>query len=53
MMAGNMMQNQSQAPATQTVDHMGKLAQLKQMLDGGLITQGEYDAKKVEILNKM
>jgi hypothetical protein len=30
-----------------------KLAQLKQMLDSGLITQEMYDAKRDEILRRM
>ena len=30
-----------------------KLKQLKQMLDEGLITEAEYEAKKAEILSNM
>jgi hypothetical protein len=48
MMAGNMSQT-----GTQQVDPTEKLAQLKKMLDWGLITQSEYDTKKTEILSKM
>jgi len=49
MMSGAMAQ-----PAAPTVaDPTEKLAQLKKMLDGGLITQAEYDTKKGEILSKM
>ncbi len=47
MMAG-MMGNQNQQPAAN--DPTAKLGKLKQMLDGGLITQAEFDAKKKEIL---
>jgi membrane protease subunit (stomatin/prohibitin family) len=34
-------------------DAMSKLAQLKKMLDAGLIEKAEYDAKKKELLAKM
>ena len=34
-------------------DVVGKLSQLKKMLDGGLIEKAEYDAKKTELLSKM
>ena len=34
-------------------DIVGKLSQLKKMLDGGLIEKGEYDEKKKELLSKM
>jgi len=39
------------APAA--ADPMAKLQQLKQMLDGELISQEEYDAKKKDILSEM
>jgi hypothetical protein len=32
---------------------MAALKTLKEMLDGGLINQAEYDAKKVEILGRL
>jgi hypothetical protein len=32
---------------------MEKMKQLKDMLDGGLITQDEYDAKRAAILGSM
>ena len=39
------------APAAQTNSSpVERLQALKAMLDGGLITQGEYDRKKSEIL---
>ena len=44
-------QNQNQVQAT--ADPVEVLAKLKKMLDGGLITQLEYDAKKTEILSKL
>lgn len=34
-------------------DPMQMLSKLKQMLDAGLIEQGEYDAKKAEVLSRM
>jgi len=44
-------QNPNQVQAT--ADPVEVLAKLKKMLDGGLITQLEYDAKKTEILSKL
>jgi len=47
---------QRQAPAPQasaTEDPLATLKKLKGMLDAGLITQSEYDAKKADILSKM
>jgi membrane protease subunit (stomatin/prohibitin family) len=49
MMAGAM----NPAQAEKKADPMEKLASLKKMLDGGLITQAEYDQKKKEILSSM
>ncbi len=40
------------APAGQA-DPVAKLQQLKALLDGGLITQDDYDAKKAEILKDL
>jgi hypothetical protein len=40
-------------PAVPQEDPVRKLKQLKEMLDAGLISQAEYDSKKVEILSKM
>jgi hypothetical protein len=34
-------------------DPVKKLTQLKAMLDGGLITEAEYEAKKADILSRM
>jgi Short C-terminal domain len=34
-------------------DPMAILGKLKQMLDAGLISQGEFDAKKTDLLAKM
>lgn len=39
-------------PAT-VEDPMEKLTKMKAMLDNGIITQAEFDAKKAEILSKM
>jgi membrane protease subunit (stomatin/prohibitin family) len=39
--------------AAQADDPVAKLQQLKKMLDAGLITQDEYDAKKTDILADM
>jgi membrane protease subunit (stomatin/prohibitin family) len=44
-------QQQQAAPAAD--DPVAKLGKLKQMLDAGLITQEEYDAKKTDILSQM
>ncbi|MES0491391.1 MAG: SPFH domain-containing protein [Leptospirales bacterium] len=41
------------APAAAAADPMAKLQQLKQMLDGELISQAEYDTKKKDILSQM
>ena len=38
---------------TATDDPVSTLKKLKEMLDLGLIEQSEYDAKKIEIMNKM
>lgn len=40
----------SQAPTGAAEDPMAKLGKLKQLLDGGLITQQDFDKKKAEIL---
>lgn len=60
---GQMMQNsfsntggprqQNQAQSADPNDPMVKLQKLKQLLDNGLITQDEYDAKKKDILASM
>lgn len=39
--------------ATQVEDPMEKLTKLKSMLDMGILTQAEFDAKKADILSKM
>ncbi len=41
------------APAKAPEDPVVALKKLKEMLDGGLISQEEYDAKKKEILSRM
>jgi len=51
MMAGGMQGGSPQTPGA--ADPMAKLAQLKKMLDGGLINQDEYDTKKKDILAQM
>jgi len=43
----------SQPTAEPTTDPVQVLQKLKTMLDGGLITQEEYDAKKSDILGRM
>jgi membrane protease subunit (stomatin/prohibitin family) len=53
MMAGSMATGGAPGAAPAAQDPMAKLAQLKKMLDGGLITQEEYDAKKKDILAAM
>ncbi|MCE9500417.1 MAG: SPFH domain-containing protein [Leptospira sp.] len=55
-MMGQMMGGMNQgagnnAPAAQPNDPMARIAKLKQMLDGGMITQEEFDTKKKEILS--
>ena len=45
--------HQPQATATPVEDPMEKLTKLKSMLDMGIITQAEFDAKKADILSKM
>jgi membrane protease subunit (stomatin/prohibitin family) len=51
---GGATQPQQPAAAAAAADGpMAKLQQLKQMLDGGLITQEEYDQKKADILAQM
>jgi membrane protease subunit (stomatin/prohibitin family) len=58
-MGGQMMgqQQMSQAPQQQAApaqdDPMAVLGKLKQLLDGGLITQEEYDTKKQEVLSRL
>ncbi|HUV95700.1 MAG TPA: SPFH domain-containing protein [Anaerolineae bacterium] len=47
-------QGQAQAPqAPAAEDPLATLKKLKGMLDAGLITQSEYDAKKADILSRM
>jgi hypothetical protein len=41
------------APAAPAEDPMEKLTKLKSMLDMGVLTQAEFDAKKADILSKM
>ena len=42
------------SPTPQSADDpVKRLAQIKSMLDAGLITQAEYDAKKNDILSRM
>ncbi len=43
----------SQATAAPVEDPMEKLTKLKMMLDNGILTQAEFDAKKADILSKM
>ncbi len=51
MQFGQMMAGQASGATKE--DPMEKLTKLKKMLDGGLISQSEYDAKKKEILAGM
>ena len=46
-------QQPAAAPAPASEDPMGKLQKLKQMLDAGLISQDDFDAKKKDILSSM
>ena len=41
------------APAASQEDSMAKLAQLKQLLDQGVLTQAEFDMQKQKILMSM
>lgn len=45
--------HQPQATATPVEDPMEKLTKLKSMLDMGILTQAEFEAKKADILSKM
>lgn len=45
--------HQPQAAAAPVEDPMEKLTKLKSMLDMGILTQAEFDAKKADILSKM
>ena len=45
--------HQPQATAAPVEDTMEKLTKLKSMLDLGVLTQEEFDAKKADILSKM
>jgi hypothetical protein len=45
--------HQPQATAAPVEDPMEKLTKLKSMLDMGILTQAEFDAKKADILSKM
>jgi len=40
-------------PAPSQEDSMAKLAQLKSLLDQGVLTQAEFDAQKTKILQSM
>jgi len=45
--------HQPQVTAAPVEDPMEKLTKLKSMLDMGILTQAEFDAKKADILSKM
>ena len=45
--------HQPQATAAPVEDPMEKLTKLKSMLDMGILTQAEFEAKKADILSKM
>lgn len=45
--------HQPQATSAPVEDPMEKLTKLKSMLDMGILTQAEFDAKKADILSKM
>lgn len=51
--SGRFTQKNAESRQTDTEDPMEVLTKLKKLLDAGLIEQGEYDAKKVEILSRM
>jgi membrane protease subunit (stomatin/prohibitin family) len=53
MMADMAKPSQSQASSSDPNDPMIKIKKLKDMLDSGLITQNEFDAKKKDILSAM
>ena len=44
---------QAPAPAPSQEDNMAKLAQLKSLLDQGVLTQAEFDVQKTKILQSM
>lgn len=46
-------QGATQTATPQQGDPVETLAKLKKLLDAGLIEQGEYDAKKAEVLSRM
>jgi hypothetical protein len=46
-------QAQPQAPVEDADDIVVRLQKLKQMLDAGLITEGDYKAKKIQLLEEM
>lgn len=46
-------QPQQQAPPMSSEDSMAKLAQLKSLLDQGVLTQAEFDLQKQKILMSM
>lgn len=53
-MAGAMAGAQPQAVSPAAAqDHQAKLTQLKTLLDGGLISQADYDAAKAEVLKQL
>ena len=43
----------STSPASTQDDPVERLKKLKQMFEAGLITQGEFDTKKAEILSNI
>jgi hypothetical protein len=43
----------SNAPSTPVADPSAQMTQLKALLDAGVLTQDEFDAKKSEILSRM
>jgi hypothetical protein len=52
---GVFMQSAPQQPSqeVESSDPMKSLATLKEMFEGGLITEGEFNSKKAEILSRM
>ena len=52
-MAGAMAAQPQAVPPAAAQEHQAKLTQLKTLLDGGLISQADYDAAKAEVLKQL
>ena len=52
-MAGAMAAQPQAVPPAAAQEHQAKLTQLKTLLDGGLISQADYDSAKAEVLKQL